>query len=190
MKRIIFLSFVLLVATAFKVANPPFNNPADKSDFTTNFKLVYEAAKKRFVSEKGSQASGFSSEKYAKKFATTISFKDASVGIMEDSDQLLTFQILYSFSAATLDEAKAVKKEMGEWVKSLLPTDYKSSSTYTAGYAGYMTDLYEYNSDIFAEISKRPVVKVGIIATEEGKYNLEILVSEPVFKTADRSGKK
>jgi len=184
------LSFVLIAATAFKISNPAATNPADKSDFTTNFKLVYEAAKKRFVSEKGAQASGFSSEKYVKKYTTTISFKDATVGIMEDSDQLLTFQILYSFSAATLDEAKAVKKEMGDWVKSLVPADYKTSSTYTAGYAGYMTDLYEYNSDIFAEISKRPVVRVGIIATEEGKYNLEILVSEPVFKTVDRPAKE
>ena len=71
-------------------------------------------------------------------------------------------------------------------MKTLLPSDYKTYSTYVAGYAGYMTEMFEYNSDIFAEVSKRPVVRVGIILLSEGKYNLEVIVSEPVFKTSER----
>jgi hypothetical protein len=67
-----------------------------------------------------------------------------------------------------------------------MPSDYKTYSTYVAGYAGYMTEMFEYNSDVFAEISKKPVVRVGIILLEEGKYNLEIIVSEPVFKEFKR----
>jgi hypothetical protein len=108
------------------------------------------------------------------------------VNLLLDQTDLLTYQVIYSFDASTLEEAKAIKKETADMVKTLVPSDYKTYSTYVAGYAGYMTEMFEYNSDVFAEVSKRPVVRVGIILVSEGKYQLEILVSEPVFKVAER----
>lgn len=189
MKKIFFAAVLLLTFTAFKNASSPVVAPYDKADFSTQFKAVFEAAKKRFVSEIGARDNAYSGT-YSKKYAATIAFKNASAGIVEDEGELKTFQTLYSFDAATLDEAKEIKKQTIDLVKSLLPADYKNSSTYTAGYAGYMTELFEYNSDIFAEISKRPVVRVGIILVSEGKYTLEILVSEPVFKMVDRPVKE
>lgn len=185
MKNSILFLFLLTVVVSFKTISPIANNPIDKSDFKTQFNLVVEAAKKRFVSEIGASEKS-TDELYKKKYATTIPFKNANVSLLVDQSDLLIYQIIYPFDAATLDDAKAVKKEVADLVKTLLPADYKTYSTYVAGYAGYMTEMFEYNSDIFAEVSKKPVVRVGIILLSEGKYNLEIIVSEPVFKTAER----
>jgi hypothetical protein len=185
MKKPILFLFLFSTFLSFRFASPVANNPVDKSDFNTQFKLVFEAAKKRFASEMGSSQSSDDAN-YKKKYSTNIPFKNATVSLLMDQTDLLTYRIIYSFDAATLDEAKAVKKETADLVKTLVPSDYKTYSTYVAGYAGYMTEMFEYNSDVFAEVSKRPVVRVGIILLSEGKYNLEILVSEPVFKVAER----
>jgi hypothetical protein len=183
------LFLILLFGTtflSFTSLNHPGTNPMDKSDFSTQFKLVFEAAKKRFITEFGEQDKTYSDENYKNKFATTILFKNASVCLLEDNSNLKTFQILYSFDAASLDDAKAIKKEAADLIKTLLPSNYKTYSTYVPGYAGYMTEMFEYNSDIFAEVAKQPVARVGIILVSEGKYNLEIIVSEPVFKTGEK----
>ena len=185
MKNSILFLLFLTVTVSFKTITPTAKNPIDKSDFSTQFKLVVEAAKKRFAFEMGASQSS-TDDNYKKKYATTIPFKNATVSLLVDQSDLLTYQIIYPFDAATLDEAKSVKKEVADLVKTLLPSDYKTYSTYVAGYAGYMTEMFEYNSDIFAEVSKRPVVRVGIILLSEGKYNLEVIVSEPVFKTSER----
>ncbi len=185
MKNSILFLLFLTVTVSFKTITPTAKNPIDKSDFSTQFKLVVEAAKKRFAFEMGASQSS-TDDNYKKKYATTILFKNATVSLLVDQSDLLTYQIIYPFDAATLDEAKSVKKEVADLVKTLLPSDYKTYSTYVAGYAGYMTEMFEYNSDIFAEVSKRPVVRVGIILLSEGKYNLEVIVSEPVFKTSER----
>lgn len=182
MKNQIALLLLFFVLGSFRLLTPDATAPYDKTDFTTQFPLVFEAAKKRFVNEFGAQDRNFTSDIYAKKFGATIAFKNGTVSLLEDAEQLKTYQILYSFEAATLDEAKSIKKEAAVLIQSLLPADYKTYSTYVAGYAGYMTEMFEYNSDIFAEVSKRPVVRVGIILLSDGKYNLEIIVSEPVFK--------
>lgn len=184
--------FILSLAFlfSFKELTPAAKSPIDKTDFSTQFKLVFEAAKKRFASEFGAQESSYSNENYAKKYATTIPFKNGTVALLVDNSDLKTYQILYSFDAVTLDEAKAVKKEAADLVKTLVPSNYKTYSTYVAGYAGYMTEMFEYNSDVFAEVSKQPVVRVGIISVSEGKYNLEIIVSEPVFKAVERPVKE
>jgi hypothetical protein len=187
--RTLTLLFLPALFLLMSFANPDAVSPLDKDDFSTNFKSTFEAAKKRFVSEIGSLQNG-STGSYAKMFSTTILFKNATSVIVEDNDQLKICQIIYSFDASTLDEAKGIKKLTSDLVKTLVPADYKMYSTYTAGYAGYMTDVFEYNSDIFAEISKRPVVRVGIILKSEGKYQLEILIAEPVFKTTDRPVKE
>ena len=185
MKNSILFLLFLSVIVSFKTITPTAKNPIDKSDFSTQFKSVVEAAKKRFASEMGALQSS-TDDNYKKKYATTIPFKNATVSLLVDQSDLLTYQIIYPFDPTTLDEAKSVKKEVADLVKTLLPSDYKTYSTYVAGYAGYMTEMFEYNSDIFAEVSKRPVVRVGIILLSEGKYNLEVIVSEPVFKTSER----
>ena len=185
MKNSIFLILFLSLTVSFKTITPHPKNPIDKSDFSTQFKSVVEAAKKRFANEMGALQSS-TDDNYKKKYATTIPFKNAAVSLLVDQSDLLTYQIIYPFDATTLDEAKSIKKEVADLVKTLLPSDYKTYSTYVAGYAGYMTEMFEYNSDIFAEVSKRPVVRVGIILLSEGKYNLEVIVSEPVFKTSER----
>lgn len=188
--RIMSLFLLLLLAlTGFSFMIPAATSPIDKVDFSAQLKSTFEAAKKRFVSELSAQDNSYSGT-YSKKFATTIAFKNASVSIMEDTDQLKICRIVYTFDAATLDEAKEIKKQTADLVKTLMPADYKTYSTYTAGYAAYMVEVFEYNSEVFAEISKRPVVRVGIILESEGKYLLEILVSEPVFKTVDRPVKE
>lgn len=181
---VLFLLFIGFLIS-FKGITPVAKSPIDKSDFSTQFKLVFEAAKKRFASEMGASEKS-TDELYKKKYAATIPFKNASVSLLVDQSDLLTYQVIYPFDAASLDEAKAVKKEVADLVKTLLPSDFKTYSTYVAGYAGYMTEMFEYNSDVFAEVSKRPVIRVGIILLSEGKYNLEIIVSEPVFKTTER----
>jgi hypothetical protein len=185
MKNILLFVFLSGTLASFSLFSPKAENPIDKTDFTTQFKSVFEAAKKRFTSEMGT-AQNSNDALYKKKYSTTIPFKNATVNLLLDQTDLLTYQVIYSFDASTLEEAKAIKKETADMVKTLVPSDYKTYSTYVAGYAGYMTEMFEYNSDVFAEVSKRPVVRVGIILVSEGKYQLEILVSEPVFKVAER----
>lgn len=164
----------------------PATNPIDKTDFNENFAKIYEAAKNRFANEFGDKDASFKDEKYKTKHAATIHLKEANVGMVIDAENLKSYRIEYKFSASSLEDAKAVKKETAEMVKNLVPKDYKTYSSYVPGYAGYMCEFFEYNSEVFAEVSKKPVVKVGIILIEEGKYILEILVSEPVFKTSER----
>lgn len=182
MKKQVVFALLIFFLGSFRFLSPVTVTPYDKADFSTQFQLVFEAAKKRFVNEFGAQDKSFTSDVYAKKFGATIPFKNGTVSLLEDAEQLKTYQVLFPFEAASLDEAKSIKKEAATLVKSLLPADYKTYSTYVAGYAGYMTEMFEFNSDIFAEVSKRPVVRIGIILLSEGKYNLEIIVSEPVFK--------
>lgn len=173
----------LLPLVAFKLVS---NNPIDKTNFKEDFTKIFEAAKNRFANEYGDQDSGFKHEKYTKKYAAKLEMSGATTCMVVDAENIKSYKMEYSFKAATLDEAKEVKKETSELIKAALPSDYKSKSSYVPGYAGYMCDFFEYNSDVFAEVSKKPVIRVGIILEEEGKYILEILVSEPVFKTSEK----
>lgn len=168
---------------AFKMAS---NHPIDKTNFKDQFSKIFEAAKSRFANEYGVEVTGFKDETYSKKYEAKLEMSGANTAMVIDGENIKSYKIEYSFKAATLDEAKEVKKQTSELLKTILPSDYKSKSSYVAGYAGYMCDFFEYNSEIFAEVSKKPVVRVGIILEEEGKYILEILVSEPVFKTSEK----
>ena len=122
--------------------------------------------------------------KYHSKLFTAVQGSPIAVRLIPAIAVYILIPLAVTYFA--VNEAKSVKKEVADLVKTLLPSDYKTYSTYVAGYAGYMTEMFEYNSDIFAEVSKRPVVRVGIILLSEGKYNLEVIVSEPVFKTSER----
>lgn len=179
-------ALTLLVAIPFLSFKMAINNPIDKTTFKENFLKIFEAAKTRFANEFGKEEAGFKHEKYTKKYESTLNMDGASTSMVIDGENIKSYKIEYSFKAATLDEAKEVKKETSDLLKTIVPSDYKSKSSYVPGYAGYMCDFFEYNSDIFAEVSKKPVVRVGIILEEEGKYILEILVSEPVFKTSEK----
>ena len=100
--------------------------------------------------------------------------------IVEDKEQGSTSWKV-EYRVAGRDEAKKLKEQLAVLVEGALPPgDYKKTQGYGADYFDYLKYTFEFNSEVYAEVNKRPAIEIG--ALKEGDaYVVVLLLRQPYF---------
>jgi hypothetical protein len=170
---------ILLVAAFQLMAVVP-QSGFDGADFSAKFKKLIELAKTYYKGEKTGTGTPVSDGVYVKAYDCVTKFNGAVVSrIIEDGDNVCQHQVHYE--AADKAAAVTLMGEIKKLVVSGVPANYKEGITYDARYFDAQCVFFEYNSDVFAEVAKKPSVKMGII-NKDGKHYVEVLIIESVFR--------
>lgn len=109
----------------------------------------------------------------------TIGGVQAVVAIGPEENQ--RFRVIfncYGMKQAALDLCKSLEPILNIGV----PNTYKKSRDFSPEYAGSIyANVWEYVSEEFIEIAKKPTVSVGVLK-ENGNFLVDIKIMEPVFK--------
>jgi hypothetical protein len=109
----------------------------------------------------------------------TIGGIQAVVAIGPEENQ--RFRVIfncYGMKQAALDLCKSLEPILNIGV----PNTYKKSRDFSPEYAGSIyANVWEYVSEEFIEIAKKPTVSVGVLK-ENGNFLVDIKIMEPVFK--------
>lgn len=169
-------SFIVSLALAFVSVQPQLG----KDDYSAKFKIVFEAAKKHFKTEKTGTGTVIADGNFVMEYTPLTRFDNAELNrVVIDKDQAAWYQLRF---AAGTDKAEAEKKfeEAVALTKTLLPTTFAASTTYSDQYNKGEVTVIEYKSDVFAEVVKRPGIRMGLMQ-KDAKYSIEILVMEAFF---------
>jgi hypothetical protein len=171
-------TILLLISPQF--ASPAMQTGFDAADFTAKFKKLFESAKTYFKNEKSGTGVAISDGPFVKQYDGVTRFNGATVSRMvEDGDGVNQHQVHYT--VADKAAAVALVAQIQKIVLANIPSTFKEGTTYDARYHDMQAIFYEYNSDVFAEVAKRPSVKLGAIE-KDGKYVVEVLILEAVFQ--------
>lgn len=99
--------------------------------------------------------------------------------IEDDSDN---FRVMVIYDAGQYKEnAQKMFDELAAILGNLIPSDYPRKDNYIPGYVDQKVYLWDFASDNFADVAKKPSVTIGM-RESNGKYAVELLIMEPVFK--------
>lgn len=172
-------SFFLLIALNLMPA--PAQTALDEAAFSATFKTVFEAAKTYFKSEKVGAGKDITETPFVKAYDCNTKFKDASVSrIVADEEMVCQHQVHYS-AGTDKAAATALYKKIEALVIKGLPTNYHQNTTYDSRYYDSQAMVSEYNSEVFAEVAKRPSIKMGVMQID-GTYYVEVLIMENIFR--------
>lgn len=170
-KSILFLLCILALGS--KAQSVPETYAAD-------FKLVFEAAKKYYKADKVGEAKDLSGDFFIKEIGCKASFQNAkSSRLVMDKDEVWNHHVVFE-AGVTKDGAIALLRKFMDATKPLLPANYKETKSTNMRYADMFAYTIEYNSEIFAEVAKKPSLLFGIME-KDGKYTVDIQIMAPVF---------
>ena len=150
------------------------------STYAADFKLVWEAAKKYYKTDKVGEGKTLTGDFFIKEFECKAHFQNAKVSrLVMDKDEVLNHHLVFD-AGATKEEALTLLKKFIAATKPLLPANFKDGKTTNMRYADLTVYSFEYNSEIFAETAKKPSMLLGIIE-KDGKFTVDIQVMAPVF---------
>jgi hypothetical protein len=176
MKKILTLSLLLLATVSLQA-----QFKADNDDFTAKFKLIFEAAKKRFATEKTGEKRTIKEDEFIGAYGVTTTFNNAhSSRLLVDSDNLLAYEAQFKIGTVK-EDAKKVLADMVELLKNNLPAKFIMKDTYEMNWADPKIYAIEYDSEVFAIQAKQPSAKIGVIE-RDGNFLVRLLIFEPIFK--------
>lgn len=176
MKKIILLSllsvFALHAEAQFKV---------DAADFGTKFKTLFEAAKKRWITEKSGAKTTISEGSFVGKFDAKTTFNGAEYSrIVVDGDDLHGHDTRFKIGSSK-DEAKKILTEMVSLIKANLPLKFLIRETYEPDFLDGQGTVIEFDSEVFAQQAKQPSAKIGLKQVNE-VFCVDLTIFEPIFK--------
>ena len=77
--------------------------------------------------------------------------------------------------------AMRIMSQVGDLVDAVKPVDFIKRDKYSKEYIDYKQLLFEFNSDKFADLQKRPTVIIGVVKKGDG-YAVQLKLTEPYFK--------
>ncbi|HRE74853.1 MAG TPA: hypothetical protein PK637_09425 [Flavobacteriales bacterium] len=170
--------FLLLFLVASIGASAQFK--LDEADYGTKFKTLFDAAKKRFATEKTGAKTTISEGDFVAKYETTIKISGASYSrIIVDKDGIVGHDSRFVIGD-NKDEAKKVLASMITLIKANMPPKFILRETWDDKFED-MAQVVEFDSDVFAQQAKQPSAKTGIRKIE-GKFVIDLTVYEPIFK--------
>ncbi|MFN3916706.1 MAG: hypothetical protein ACK4K0_03090 [Flavobacteriales bacterium] len=170
-----FLSFALAFSTILVSAQ---NYTFNSADFTEKSKILWEAAKKRFVAELGEKTTICAEFVSCNKAATQ--FEGGTSCIAVDSEKIKHH--LTTFKLGTDENAAiATFEKMREIIKATVTDKFPQQQEYSGGYHKYMFYYYEFQHDVFSYVAKQPTAKIGLKKSGDD-FIAEVYFVEPIFK--------
>lgn len=115
-------------------------------------------------------------------WGTAVKLPAAQSAIIEYRKKYEVLNYTASWHAGTSKEnAKKVLANIVKLVAAQMPDTYSNTEKYSREFVDYKEFLFEYNSDKFAAVQKRPSIVLGI-KKDGGKYSVVLRLSEPYFK--------
>lgn len=150
------------------------------STYAADFKLVWAAATKYYKTDKTGECKALDSKQFKQECPCKSSFQNAQVSqLVIDKDEVLNHHVVFD-GGSSKETALATLRKFIDATKPLLPPKFKESKTIDMGYADQNAYKVEYDSEVFAEVAKKPSLVFGI-KEKDGKYTVDILVMAPVF---------
>ncbi len=167
---------------AEKVKNPDVH--IDKQFFKEEFQNIFRQCVKGLDAIR--VGDGVEREQHGKKMrilGTAQKLPGAkSTNIVYDSGiEVSMFNATY-FCGSTKENAKRIWKQIGDVVSASIPDGFLKQEKYAADFVDYKEIYFEWNSDKFADVQKRPTVEIGISKDSNGDFTVVIKIAEPYFK--------
>ena len=171
------ISTLLVAVTVAAAAIQP---QLGKDDYSSKFKIIFESAKKHFKTEKTGAGSAITDGNFVMEYTPLTKFDNALLNrVVVDKDDAVWYQLRYD---AGTDKAEAEKKfaEAVELTKTLVPSTFSMGTTYSDQYEKGEVTTLEHKSDVFAEVMKRPSIRMGLMQ-KDGRYIIEMMMMEAFF---------
>lgn len=99
--------------------------------------------------------------------------------VVNESEGKTSFRAVFSVEGR--DAAIKLKEHLAMHVEQTLPEgDFKKAKGYGAEYFDYLKYTFEYNTNVYADVKKRPVIVIG--ALKDGDvYTVEMILTQPFF---------
>lgn len=153
----------------------------DAADFGSKFKTLFEAAKKRWATEKTGAKSTISEGSFVGQYGATTSFNGAEYSrIVVDGDGIHGHDTRFKIGSSK-DEAKKILAEMTALIKANLPAKFIIRDTYEPDYLDGQGTVIEFDSEVFAQQAKQPSAKIGLKSIN-GTFMVDLTIFEPIFK--------
>lgn len=150
------------------------------STYTADFKPIFEAAKKYYKTDKKADGASLPGPDFIKEYESLTSFQNALYSkLVADKDGVLNHRVLFN-AGKTKEEALETLKLFVDATKPLMPPKFKENKSINVRYIGMQGVTLEYDSELFAEVAKKPTVTFGVIE-EKGEFKIEVLIMAPVF---------
>ncbi len=148
--------------------------------YKADFKIIFDAAKSYYKTDKTGEATKITDEYFTSEIPCKSHFQNSAQSrLVTDKEEVTIHQVLFT-GGKTLEETQTFFKKIAEVTKTLVPLNYKVSTTVNLKYDDKTSTTFELNSDVFAQVAKKPSVVMGIIKKQEAYY-VEILVMGPVL---------
>ena len=164
-----------------KIKNPDVN--IDKAKFDEIFDKIFRTSIAGLSSlKKGNPITKDVDGDKVTEWATDIALPEATGNRMEYSKRHdLHSYITWWKTGANKDNAMRIMGQVGDLVDGVKPDDFNKRDKYSKEYIDYKQLLFEFNSDRFADVQKRPTVIIGVIRKGDG-YAVQLKLTEPYFK--------
>lgn len=150
------------------------------STYTADFKLIFEAAKKYYKTDKEGEGQKITDDFFILEYKSKTHFQGARITrLVADKDEVLNHQAVFT-AGNNKTEAEKLLRQFIDATTPLMPANFKETKSVNMKYVGQSDYTLEFNSDVFAEVAKKPTVRFGLIENN-GIYSIEVLVMAPVF---------
>lgn len=148
--------------------------------YASDFKIVLESAKKYFKGDLSGNPKLVADKDFDQEYACKNKFQGAVVSrLVTDKDGIVNHHV--QFAAGNNKEAALqVLTKYVETTKPLLPPNYKESDNVIMRFVNSRGFVYEFNSEVFAEVSKKPTITIGLVQAGEN-YLVDICIMAPSF---------
>ena len=164
-----------------KIKNPDVN--IDKAKFDETFDKIFRTSIAGLSSlKKGNPITKDVNGDKVTEWATHIELPSAAGNRLEYSKRHdLHSYVSWWRTGTNKSNAMRIMGQVGDLVDAFKPVDFNKRDKYSSEYIDYKQLLFEFNSDKFADLQKRPTVIIGVIKEGDG-YAVQLKLTEPYFK--------